>query len=68
MLGNKLRMVKSSKKKCAICGLNEATTSEVMDAKIKLYGEIKTFNTGLADMYQAIASLNRAIGLEGYFK
>jgi len=47
--------------------LNEATVSEVMDAKIKLYSEKKTYKSAVADMYQAITSLNKAVGIGGYF-
>ena len=48
--------------------LNEATVSELMEAKIKLFSEKSTVNKGIGDIYLAIASLNRAIGMGGYFK
>ena len=48
--------------------LNEATVSEVMDAKIKLSGEKSSYGSALGDIYLAIASLNKAIGMGGYFK
>ena len=49
-------------------GLNEATVSEVMDAKIKLSGEQSTYINAIGDIYLAIAGLNKAIGMGGYFK
>ena len=48
--------------------LNEATIPEVMDAKIKLFSEKMNFNSALADIYLAISSLNKAVGIGGYFK
>ncbi len=48
--------------------LNEATTSEVMNAKIKFYTEKSVYTSAIGDIYLAIAGLNKAIGIGGYFK
>lgn len=48
-------------------GMNEVSLIELLDAKIKLYAEKGNHTDALGDYYIAIARVNKAIGLGGYF-
>jgi len=48
--------------------LNEAQTLDIISTKVKLATEESNYNSALADNLIAIAKLNKAIGIKGYFK
>lgn len=48
-------------------GLDEITFYELIQAKIKLYTEKGTYTDALGDYYIAVARVNKAVGLGGYF-
>jgi len=48
-------------------GLNEITFYDLIQAKIRLYGEKGSYSEALGDYHIAIARINKAIGLGGYF-
>ena len=48
--------------------LGEAQYSDVIEEMIKLAEERYSFIQAIADYYIAIASLNKAIGLNGYYE
>lgn len=47
--------------------LNEATLSQVLDAMVKLNDEKALYHQAIASYKTALANLNKAIGLMGYF-
>ena len=49
-------------------GLNEITFYDLIQAKVRLYGEKGSYADALGDYHIAVARINKAIGLGGYFK
>ncbi len=48
-------------------GLNEISFYDLIQAKTKLYGEKGVYTDSVGDYYIAIARVNKAVGLGGYF-